>query len=311
MKVNRWLLAVFFASVILIAVASFVTWRMFLSLAEEDDEVNIRVATTTSTENSGLLDFLLPKFYETSNVRVSAIAVGTGAALEMGQRGDADCIIVHARDKEDAFVAGGWGVHRVDLMYNDFIIVGPEDDPANITGLANITVVLSRILETESNWLSRGDNSGTHSKELKLWENLGFVPAPQDQSWNAENSWYEETGLGMGNTLTIADQKNAYVLTDRGTWIFRRDSLPQLKLLAEGDSALHNPYGTLLINPKIVSNVNFEAAREFIKWLISNEGQALIDSYTVQGDQLFHSDFENHIDEMTSEEKSFWGISNS
>lgn len=311
MKVNRWLFVAFFASVILITVAGFVTWQLFSFLAEEDNEVNIRLATTTSTEHSGLLDFLFPKFYETSNVHVSVIAVGTGAALEMGKRGDADCIIVHARDEEDAFVTDGWGVHRVDLMYNDFIIVGPKNDPANIAVLTNATAAFSRIREAEANWLSRGDNSGTHIKELKLWETLGFFPAPHNQSWNALNSWYEETGLGMGNTLTIGDQKNAYVLTDRGTWIFRRDSLSQLKLLVEGDSVMHNPYGALLVNPKIVPDVKFEAAREFIKWLISNEGQALIDSYTVQGDRIFHSDFENHIDEMPSEEKSFWEVSNS
>ncbi|MFQ5979193.1 MAG: substrate-binding domain-containing protein [Candidatus Heimdallarchaeota archaeon] len=311
MKVNRRLLAAFSASVVLVTVAGFATWQLYLFWAEEDNDVNIRLATTTSTENSGLLDYLLPKFYKTSPVRVSPIAVGTGAALKMGQRGDADCIIVHARDKEDAFVADGWGVHRIDLMYNDFVIVGPTNDPAEITGLANATAAFSRIREAEVKWLSRGDNSGTHSKELKLWESLGFMPDSQNQSWNDHNSWYEETGLGMGNTLTIADQKNAYVLTDRGTWIFRRDSLSQLKLLVESDSVLHNPYGALLVNPEKSPDVKFEAAREFIKWLISTEGQALIDSYTVQGDRLFHSDFENHIDEMPNEEKSFWGISNS
>lgn len=303
---SRKLLAFLITTAILAIGAGLATWQILF--ATEETQVNIRLATTTSTENSGLLDFLLPKFYETSNIRVSVIAVGTGAALEMGERGDADCLIIHAREKEDAFVAKGWGLHRVDLMYNDFILVGPKSDPADVATLSNVTEAFQRIQATEAPWISRGDSSGTHIKELDLWTTLGFVPDTQNQSWVNQNAWYEETGQGMGNTLTIADQKEAYTLTDRGTWIFRRASLSHLTLLVEGASILSNPYGAILINPEKSPDGKFEEAREFVSWLISEEGQALIDSYLIEDEQLFHADFVNHISEMPEEERAFWGI---
>ncbi len=309
MKASKWLIVALVATIVLILGASFVTWQLFF--VDEDTEVNIRLATTTSTENSGLLDYLLPEFYKTSNVRVSVIAVGTGAALDMGERGDADCVIIHAREKEDIFVAEGWGVHRVDLMYNDFIILGPESDPANITGLSNATEAFNQIREKEGRWISRGDNSGTHFKELSIWADIGFIPDTENQTWVDLNPWYEETGQGMGNTLMIADQKEAYVLADRGTWIFQRDALPQLSLLVEGNLILNNPYGAILINPEKHPHVKQQAAKEFIKWLISEDGQTLIDRYKIDNEQLFFSDFLNHIHEMSDSEKAFWEITSS
>jgi tungstate transport system substrate-binding protein len=306
MEASKWLIVALGTTIALVLGASFVTWQLFF--VDENAEVNIRLATTTSTENSGLLDYLLPEFYKTSDVRVSVIAVGTGAALDMGERGDADCVIIHAREKEDVFVAEGWGVHRVDLMYNEFIILGLENDPANITGLANATEAFNRIREKKAHWISRGDNSGTHFKELSIWASIGFIPDTENQTWVDLNPWYEESGQGMGNTLMIADQKEAYVLADRGTWIFQRDALPQLSLLVEGDVILCNPYGAILINPEKHSHVKYEAAKEFVQWLISEDGQVLIDSCKVDDKQLFFSDFMNHINEMPDSEKAFWGI---
>ncbi|MFX0115371.1 MAG: substrate-binding domain-containing protein [Candidatus Hodarchaeota archaeon] len=309
MNNSKWTVLALITTILVTIGASLVTWQLLF--ANEDAQVNIRLATTTSTENSGLLDYLLPEFYRTSNVRVSVIAVGTGAALDMGERGDADCVIIHAREKEDAFIAAGWGVHRVDLMYNDFVIIGPESDPANITSLSNATEAFNRIREEEAHWVSRGDNSGTHFKELSIWAAIGFIPDTENQTWVDLNSWYEETGQGMGNTLMIADQKEAYVLADRGTWIFQRDALPQLSLLVEGSLILYNPYGAILINPEKHPHVKYQAAKEFIRWLISEDGQALIDSYKIDDEQLFFSDFLNHINEMSESEKAFWGIDTS
>jgi tungstate transport system substrate-binding protein len=237
----------------------------------------LRLATTTSTENSGLLSYLLPVFEERSGISVHVIAVGTGKALRIARAGDVDAVMVHARPAEQRFVADGHGVDRREFMYNDFILVGPHNDPAGVAETDSITESLQRIAAA-GRFVSRGDDSGTHKKELALWEMAGRKPG---------GDWYLESGLGMGKVLQMASELDAYTLTDRGTWLAYRGHL-ELALLLQGDPPLFNPYGVIAVNPERHPHVNYAAATALIDWLASAEGQKLIAHYSVDGQALFH-----------------------
>lgn len=237
----------------------------------------ITVASTTSTENSGLFGHILPIFTGKTGIEVRVIAQGTGQALETGRRGDADVIFVHARASEEQFVAEGYGVERFEVMHNDLVIVGPESDPAGIAGAADAASAMQAIAEAQAPFASRGDESGTHAAELALWAAAGVEPG---------GDWYRETGSGMGATLTMAAELPAYTLTDRGTWTSFRNR-GDLVIGFEGDPALFNPYGVMLVNPAKHPHVKAEAGQAFIDWLISPEGRAAIGGYAVDGQQLF------------------------
>ncbi len=237
----------------------------------------IRMATTTSTENSGLLYVLLPPFEKKYNVKVDVIAVGTGKALKLGENGDVDVVLVHAREAEDTFIENGFGVNRRDVMYNDFIIIGPKTDPAEIRGYA-AAEALRKIREKLCFFTSRGDESGTHKKEKQLWRQAGVTPT---------GAWYLEAGQGMGATLQIADEKQAYCLVDRGTYIAYEDKIG-LVILVENDKRLLNPYGIIAVNPKRHPHTNYKAVMNLIEWMTSSEGQGIIGSFKKSGKQLFH-----------------------
>jgi tungstate transport system substrate-binding protein len=250
-----------------------------LGLAADDDDFII-VQSTTSTQNSGLFDHILPKFTEKTGIEVRVVAVGTGQALKNAKNGDGDIVLVHSKPDEEKFVAEGWGVKRHDVMYNDFVIVGPASDPAGIAGLKDADQALKKIAEAEAPFASRGDNSGTHKAEERLWEQTGVDPT------HASGDWYLETGSGMGATLNTAVGKHAYTLTDRGTWLsFANKS--DFKVLVEGDPKLFNQYGVILVNPEKHARVKAEQGQEFVDWLISGEGQKAIASYRIDGQQLF------------------------
>lgn len=238
----------------------------------------IRMATTTSTENSGLLAVLLPPFEQKLRVKVDVIAVGTGKALKLGENGDVDLVFVHARATEEKFVQEGYGINRRDVMYNDFVVVGPGEDPANVQGMQDVAVGLKQIALNRSPFVSRGDESGTHKKEKSLWEVAGISP---------QGDWYMEVGQGMGPTLLIADQKRAYTVTDRGTYLAYRDKI-QLPVLVEGDERLFNPYGIIAVHPAQHSHVKYLYAMALIGWVTSPEGQAIIRDFMVEGERLFH-----------------------
>lgn len=239
----------------------------------------ITVASTTSTEQSGLFAHILPAFTARTGITVRVVAQGTGQALATARRGDADVVFVHDPAAETKFVADGFGVARHEVMYNDFVIVGPEDDPADIRGLRDAATALRRIAEARAAFASRGDNSGTHAAERRLWQAAGLAPTPAD-------TWYRETGSGMGPTLNIAAAMDAYALTDRGTWLSFRNR-GRLGLLVEGDPKLFNQYGVILVDPARHPHVNAEAGQAFIDWLLSPEGQEAIASYRIGGEQLF------------------------
>jgi tungstate transport system substrate-binding protein len=241
---------------------------------------SIRLATTTSTYNSGLLDHLLPPFRERERIEVQVIAVGTGQALALGERGDADLLLVHARKREDAFVDAGHGVERRDIMWNDFIVVGPADDPAGVSGLRDAAEAFRRIRAKQARFVSRGDDSGTHIRERAIWEKTGQA-APHG------TEHYLEAGQGMGRCLTIAGEKRAYVLTDRGTFLAYRSRL-ELEVLVEDDPMLRNPYGAILVNPARHPHVKAAAARKLLDYLTSAEGQRKIGAFRVDGHVLFH-----------------------
>ena len=241
---------------------------------------SIIVQSTTSTANSGLYEFLLPKFKAESGISVHVVAVGTGQAIKNAKNCDGDVLLVHAKSAEDKFVVEGFGVERFDVMYNDFVIVGPAHDPAKILKAESIEESLKRIAGSESIFLSRGDNSGTHKKERALWKSAGIDPEPDS------GRWYRETGSGMGATLNVAVGMNAYVMTDRATWISfgnRQD----FKILYQGDKKLFNQYGIIMVNPERCGTVNARAARVFIDWILSVKGQQIIAGYVRQGKQLF------------------------
>jgi len=241
------------------------------------------LATTTSTQDSGLLDYILPDFEDEYSVDIDVIAVGTGEALAMGAAGDADVLLVHARAKEEAFVEAGDGTARYDVMYNDFVIVGPAADPAGIKGMTSAVDALKLIAENEAVFVSRGDESGTHTKEKGLWEEAGIVP---------EGDWYVSAGQGMGAVLTMADEQQAYTLSDRATFVRRQTDGIALEIWTEGDPLLFNPYSVIPVNPEKHPNVDAEMAQSFVDWLTSLETQELIASYQVNGMQLFTPDSE-------------------
>ena len=236
----------------------------------------ITVASTTSTENSGLFDALLPRFEEQSGFQVRVVAVGTGKAIRMAETGDADVLLVHHKPSEERFVAEGFGVARYDVMYNDFVLVGPDSDPAQVAG-KGIGQALRSIAATESIFVSRGDDSGTHKKELSLWRGAELAPS---------GSWYRETGSGMGATLNVASGTNGYTLTDRATWL-RFGNREGMKILVEGDPVLFNQYGVILVNPDRHNHVKAVKGQAFVDWLLSTDGQSAINAYRLEGQQAF------------------------
>ena len=244
-------------------------------------ETRIRCASTTSTQNSGLFDYILPIFEKKSGIKVDVVAVGTGAAIEIGKRGDADVVFVHAKELELKAVEEGYFVNRRDVMYNDFVIIGPPNDPAKIKGIKSATEAFRKIAESSYPFVSRGDKSGTHAKELSIWKKTGIEPKGQ--------KWYLEVGQGMEKTQRIANEKRAYTLTDRGTWLATRekDRLDMIIVL-EGDPLLFNQYGVMAVNPGKHKHVKFKEAMEFINWIVSKEGQQAIASFKDKnGNQLF------------------------
>ena len=248
------------------------------------------LATTTSTADSGLLESILPVFEKANNAKVKVVAVGTGQALKLGQDGNADVVLVHARAQEEQFVADGWGVDRRDVMYNDFILVGPAQDPAGSKGLSTAAEALQAIASKQATFASRGDNSGTHTKEKDLWKKAGLEP---------KGDWYKSLGQGMGDTLIFANEKGAYALADRGTYLSMKDKLPNLTILVGGasikensDQSLLNPYGVIAVNPARYPSVKFALAQKFMSWLTAVETQKLIGQYGVDkfGQPLFYPD---------------------
>ena len=244
-------------------------------------QVRLRLATTTSTQDSGLLPVLNPPFEKLSGITVDVIAVGTGKAITLGENGDVDVVLVHDRKAEDKFVAAGFGVNRRDVMHNDFVIVGPAEDPAKVTASTSTADAFARIARARAGFVSRGDASGTNAKELELWAAISVKPA---------GAWYKEAGQGMGEVLTMSSNLKAYTLADRGTWIAMMDKLPGLRILSEGDPALFNPYGVIAVNPQKHPEANYLAAMQYIAWITSVGGQKIIREYTMGGQQLFTPD---------------------
>jgi tungstate transport system substrate-binding protein len=243
------------------------------------DEQFITLSSTTSTQDSGLFGHILPIFTAASGITVHVVAVGTGQALAIGARGDAEALLVHDRVGEDKFVADGFGIDRRDVMYNDFVIVGPNSDPAHIRGLKNARGALQAIAQAAAPFASRGDDSGTNRMELRLWKSAGIQPEPR-------SGWYRDLGQGMGATLNIAAAMNAYTLTDRATWANFKNR-QGLAILSEGDPALFNPYGSILVNPTKWPHVKYQDAKIWQEWLTSKTGLDAITSYRINGEQLF------------------------
>lgn len=240
-------------------------------------EQYIRLATTTSTENSGLLNYLLPEFEKATDYKVHVIAVGTGKALRLGMDGDVDVILVHAKEAENAFVEKGYGKRRFAVMYNDFVLLGPADDPAGIRQASDLQQAFTKIAQSQSLFVSRGDDSGTHKKEKKIWSSTDIIP---------EGRWYREIGQGMGKAIQIANELGAYTISDRGTWLSYKDKV-DLSILYQGDKALFNPYGIIAVNPERHQDINYKGARALIHWLTSKQGQALIGQYKIDQQVLF------------------------
>jgi len=253
----------------------------FVALAVSAQERFITVASTTSTEQSGLFGYLLPIYEQQTGVEVRVVALGTGQALDVGRRGDADVVLVHARAAEEKFLAEGQGLKRSPVMYNDFVLIGPKSDPAKIAGSKDILAALTKIETTKSPFVSRGDRSGTHMAELDLWKASGI---DIDKS---KGPWYRDTGQGMGPALNTAASMGAYVLADRGTWLAFKNR-GDLVILVEGDKRLFNQYGVMLVNPEKHPNVKKELGQQFIDWLVSPVGQKAIADYKINGEQLFY-----------------------
>jgi len=264
----------------------------------------LTLATTTSTENSGLLAHIHGDFEKKHGVRVKVIAKGTGAALQLARDGNADVVLVHAREHEDQFVAQGYGVMRRDVMYNDFVIIGPQADPAGIKGAKSAAGALKRIAETGREFLSRGDGSGTHIREQQLWRQTRLPLESKSTTLFAQGkkrvvrsvrpsgAWYRSIGQGMGKTIMMATEKQAYTLADRGTYYafaLARPAKTDLRVLCEGDEGLFNPYGVIAVNPDKHSHVNYPAAKKYIQWITSPEVQKMIGQYRVGGKALFHA----------------------
>lgn len=271
------------------------------------------LATTTSTYDSGLLDEIVPAFKQRWGAQVDIVSVGTGQALTMGRSGDCDVLMVHSRTREDAFISEGYGIHRVTVWWNDFIIVGPPADPANINGLENATEAFVRIYNGgeagNSTFYSRGDGSGTESKEVAIWGITGL-----GRPDNSTQLWYKKTGLGMGDLLVLTNEKDGYTLTDRGTWLARMDALTFLTLHAENDTVLLNPYGVILVDPGRFPNVNLNLAVKFIAYLCSAETQADVDAFRKNNQPMFHACYGTgnetsllfDTDEQVQEQVNYW-----
>ena len=250
-----------------------------ISLASAQDK-SIVVASTTSTQDSGLYGFILPLFKQKTGIDVKVIAQGTGQALDTARRGDADVVLVHAREAEEKFIAEGFGVKRYSVMYNDFVIIGPKDDPASIKGARNVAFALQTIKAKGAPFISRGDNSGTHIAEINLWKDVGIDIKKE------AGPWYKSIGQGMGAALNVAAASGAYVMSDRGTWISFKNKA-DLVIAVEGDKLLFNQYGVILVNPAKHPHVKKELGQQFIDWLISDEGQKAIANYKINGEQVF------------------------
>lgn len=251
------------------------------SVQEPPKDRTMVLSTTTSTQDSGLLDFLLPEFKKDTGITVKVVAKGTGAAIEMGKNGDADCLLVHAKAQEEQFVKDGFGVQRFDVCYNDFIFVGPKNDPAKLKEKAHSDPVqaLKVLSETKSAFISRGDESGTHSKEKELWKGAGITP---------QGEWYISAGKGMGPVLQMADEKKAYTLADRATYLSMKNKL-ELSVVTEKNDKLYNQYGVIAVNPQKFSTIKAKEAEEFVKWILSEKGQKLIGEFGKEkfGQSLF------------------------
>jgi len=240
----------------------------------------ITVASTTSTEQSGLFKHMLPAFQKKTGIEVRVVALGTGQALDMARRGDADVVFVHAKAAEEKFIAEGHGVKRLPVMYNDFVLIGPKSDPAKVAGGKDITAALKKIKSESASFVSRGDRSGTHMAELALWKQSGIDIAAD------KGPWYRDTGQGMGAALNSASSMNGYILADRGTWISFKNR-GDLAILVEGDRRLFNQYGVILVNPGKHKHVKRDLGQAFIDWVISPDGQKVIADYKIGGEQLF------------------------
>jgi tungstate transport system substrate-binding protein len=255
---------------------------LYASSLAAAQEKSIVVASTTSTQDSGLFGHILPLFKKKTGIDVRVISQGTGQALDTGRRGDADVVFVHAKPREEKFVADGFGVRRYPVMYNDFVLVGPKNNAAGINGSKDIVAALKAIKDKDVPFISRGDMSGTHAAELALWKDAGIDIAKD------RGTWYKEIGQGMGAALNTASASNAYVLTDRGTWLSFKNR-GDLMIAVEGDNRLFNQYGVMLVNPEKHEHVKKELGQAFIDWLISAEGQKAIADYKIGGQQLFFS----------------------
>lgn len=256
---------------------------LLIGCGQSGEPQQLILATTTSTEDSGLLEYILPVFESENNMKVDVVAVGTGQALKLGEDGNADVLLVHARSLEDEFMATGHGVRREDVMYNDYVIIGPEDDPAGLQGVTSAVEAFKRISNGETSFVSRGDDSGTHTKEKSIWSAAGIEPA---------GDWYISAGQGMGAVLTMADETDAYTLSDRATYLARTLEGIDLVILVDGDPILFNPYGVMAVNPDKGDHINNEAANQFIDWLISLPTQEKIAKFGVDqfGSPLFTPD---------------------
>ena len=242
---------------------------------------SIVVASTTSTQDSGLFEYLLPIFKQKTGITVKVVAQGTGQALDTGRRGDADVVFVHAKSAEEKFLSEGQGVKRFPVMYNDFVLIGPKSDPAHVKGMKDVAKAFQTLKDKQASFISRGDRSGTHIAELKLWKDAG-IDIEKDKG-----AWYKSIGQGMGAALNTAGAGNAYVLSDRGTWIHFKNK-GDLEILVEGDKRMFNQYGVMLVNPAKHPNVKKELGQTFIDWLVSPEGQKVIANYKIDGQQLFY-----------------------
>jgi tungstate transport system substrate-binding protein len=254
-----------------------------VALPAPAQDKSIVVASTTSTEQSGLFGHLLPAFTKKTGIAAKVVAVGTGQALDIGRRGDADVVFVHDRPAEDKFVAEGAGIDRRDVMYNDFVLVGPKADPAKIAGSKDVAAALKKIADAKAPFVSRGDKSGTHAAELRYFKLANVDPL------EGKGSWYRETGSGMGPALNTASSMDAYILADRGTWLSFKNR-GNLGIVVEGDKRLFNPYGVMLVNPAKHSHVKVAEGKAFMDWLVSKEGQDTIAGYKIDGQQLFFPD---------------------
>ncbi|MEW4456759.1 substrate-binding domain-containing protein [Roseibium algicola] len=263
-----------------LALAAAVLTTVFAGQPSFAEDKFIVVQSTTSTQNSGLFDYLLPIFQEKTGIEVRVVAVGTGQAIKNAANGDGDVLFVHSKPSEEKFVADGLGVSRSDVMYNDFVIVGPANDPAGVAGSKDVVESLKKIADAKAPFASRGDDSGTHKAELRLWKAAGIDPN------EGSGDWYRETGSGMGATLNTGTGMGAYVMTDRATWISFGNK-GDYKVAVEGDPILFNQYGIILVNPEVHAHVKADLGQQFVDWVLSKEGQQAIADYKVDGQQLF------------------------